>query len=165
MFFVLFLFLWGFFVLFFFFWQISFYIQIIFLQINTTGNNCKIYPNEKNQPHHGNKKRKGVLVKFDSSNRVSLLYFESQSRVTVSLRKQTYSSYGSLTRLISRENIDNGSDFKNIKRCFDHDDVDFKSFRKTKILGTCMYFFSLTLNCEVNPTLTVLYEQIWSCKD
>lgn len=91
---------------------------------------------------------------------VSLLYFESQPRVTVSLRKQTYSSYGSLTRLISRENIDIGSDFKNIKRCFDHDDVDFKRFRKTKILGTCMYFFSLTLNCEVNPTLTVLYEQI-----
>lgn len=58
------------------------------------------------------KRGKGVLVKFYSSNRVSLLYFESQSRVTVSLRKHTYSSCGSLTRLISRKNIDIGSDFK-----------------------------------------------------
>lgn len=83
------------------------------------------------------KRGKGVLVKFYSSNRVSLLYFESLSRVTVSLRKHTYSSHGSLTRLISRKNIDIGSDFKKIKRCFDHDDVDFKSFRRTKILGKC----------------------------
>lgn len=50
---------------------------------------------------------------------------------------------GLLLRLISRKNIDIGSDFKKIKRCLDHDDVDFKSLGKTKILGTCKYVIFL----------------------
>lgn len=104
---------------------------------------AKFIQMRKTNPITRIKRGKGVLVKFYSSNRVSLLYFESQSRVTVSLRKHTYSSCGSLTRLISRKNIDIGSDFKKKKRCLEHDDVDFKSLGKTKILGTCKYVIFL----------------------
>lgn len=67
-------------------WKIFFrkILQDLFFIFNT----YKICPKEKKQPQPENKKRKGVLIKFYSSNCVSLLYYESQSRV--SLRKHVY---------------------------------------------------------------------------